>query len=429
MKQWRYSLILVAFVVPMVAVGTERHAVTLSKQRLISRSAHVNWQEMQLRIPKKALRKKTRIKLRNRGALEDTALPQPKPVFRVRSNVYSYHVQRKPEKTLTMRLDFDFSAYGKKRKKILFLPNGDTTWQALPTTMYRGKNQLQAPLPKRSGKLIIATHKTKRERPRKRTSYVGYGGTPFSDKAVVMDVESGKWLYTQKATQPQHIASITKLATVYTFLNQHPDLTEVVRYSSVYDRIGATVDLSSGDRIRLNDALFSTLMPSANNMATLLAYNSGMSQAEFVGQMNELATELHLSKTRFTEQTGLDDGNVSTPKNTARFALHVFQSFPELFQSAADMSTYSFDLRNSDERFTVESTNLFEGRGKYHVKAFKTGYYPGTAERTLAIWIEPRTGKGEIMVVLFGNPEYGTINDEAYELADWAFTNWRFHNY
>jgi D-alanyl-D-alanine carboxypeptidase len=409
--------------------GVERRDVTIPKTKVAHKRAVVNWQGMHIRIPKKALKKSARVKMRNRGALADLSLPTPNKKFRVRGEVYSYHVSGKLQKPLRVRLDFDFDHYGKRRKKILFLPSGGKKWQALPTTMLRRKNKLHAMLPEKSGRVLVVTHKVKRETPKKRSSHSSYRGTPYSDKAVVMDVESGKWLYSQKGKQQQHIASITKLATVYTFLNQDPDLTDVVRYDDNYDRIGATVEVEDGDKFRLTDALYSTLMPSANNMATLLSHNSGFSHAGFVTQMNILADDLNLGKTRFTEQTGLDDGNVSTPKNTARFALHVFQSYPRFFRAAAQSDAYSFDVRNRDERFVVESTNTFEGRGRYEVKGFKTGYYPGTAERTLAIWIQSTESKGEIMIVLFGNPNYGTINDEAYELADWAFRNWRFHNY
>lgn len=415
--------------IPTVSAATTRHNVILPAAQLTKRNTVVNWKGIELRFPKNALTKSTKVKLRNLGALEETALPQPKNVYRVRSEVYSYHIGRTLKKDVRARLDFRFADYGNKRKKILFLPTGEKKWKSLSTTMYKRKNVLDAQLPKRSGKLIAVTHKQKEERPKKQTSFVPFSGTPYSDKAVVMDVKSKKWLYTQKANQPQHIASITKLATVYVFLSQNPDLTQTVEYKDGYDRIGATVGLSGGDQLRLSHALYGTLMPSANNMATLLAHNSGFEPAEFVAQMNAIASDLQLSKTTFTEQTGLDDGNVSTPKNTAKYALHVFQAFPDYFQRASNMSTYSFGLENSDETFTVESTNKFEGAGKYRIKAFKTGYYPGTAERTLVIWVEHIRGKGEIIIVLFGNPVYNTINDEAYQLADWAFTNWRFHNY
>lgn len=432
MKQWR-SIIFVAaallVVAPHSVSAASRHAVLLSKQRVMTKRNVVRHRGMQLRIPKKALRARTRVQLSRVGELSTTDDPQPPSAFRTRSDVYAYAVDGTPKKPLRVRLRFNFDEYGKRRKTILFLPDGGKKWKALPTTMYRRKNQLHAQLPSARGQVMVATHKRKREAPKRRNGFAYYGGAPYSDKVAVMDVESGKWLYTKKANKPQHIASITKLATVYTFLGQQPELTDVVSYATIYERIGATVEIEEGDRLRLVDALYSTLMPSANNMAMLLSYNSGMTQSDFVEQMNTIADELNAGKTHFTEPTGLDDGNVSTPKNMARFALHVFQTYPRFFQNAADLNTYSYRLRNRDKRLTVESTNTFDGKGKYHVKAFKTGYYPGTAERTLAIWIEPTHGKGEIMVVLFGNPEYGTINDEAYEIADWAFTNWRFHNY
>lgn len=325
---------------------------------------------------------------------------------------------------------YDFSEKEEKRKYILYQAPKSDRWEKLDTTMHKKKGYLSARLPQRKGKLLVATHRYKKEIPKKRISFVSYAGTEYFDKAVVMDLRSKKFLYKQKANDTQHIASITKLVTVALFLEQQKDLDEMVSYNTSYDRIGATVSVKAGDVLTLRDVLYATLLPSANNMAVFLSDTTSYSEKEFVEKMNAFViTDLGLKNTQFIEPTGLHTHNRSSATDVALFASHIFQSYPKIFSRAASLKEYSFTIKNGEKKQTVVSTNLFDGKGKYRAKGFKTGYYPVTAERTLVLWIESKEKKGEIIVVLLGNPKYSTIFEEAYEIADWTFQNWKFHNY
>jgi D-alanyl-D-alanine carboxypeptidase len=145
--------------------------------------------------------------------------------------------------------------------------------------------------------------------------------------------------------------------------------------------------------------------------------------------MNTQAAAWHLGRTHFTDPTGLDVTDVSTAGNVARLARRLFMAYPDYFLAAADQSIYSFTLSDSGRQISVESTNKFNGHGVYRALAFKTGYYPGSAERTLVIEIEEIATGHKIIVVLLGDPQYDTINAEAEDLAAWTFANWDFHNY
>jgi D-alanyl-D-alanine endopeptidase (penicillin-binding protein 7) len=242
-------------------------------------------------------------------------------------------------------------------------------------------------------------------------------------------MKSGKFLYRQEASKQRSIASISKLATTLVFLESQPDLSDVITYSSDSDREGATVDLASGDQLTLEQVLMSTLIPSANNMAVTLSVNAGMDSAAFVSQMNAKVQAIGLKKTSFAEPTGLNPENVSTAGNIAKLARYAFKEFGDVYESAEASSTYTFSLANSDRTITVYSTNKFNGRGLYEAVAFKTGYLPGTADRTLVMEIREIATGHEIVVSLLGNPQYNTIFDEAYSLAYWTFHNWDFQNY
>jgi D-alanyl-D-alanine carboxypeptidase len=256
-----------------------------------------------------------------------------------------------------------------------------------------------------------------------------YNGTPYSDTAAVLDVRSGKFLYKQEAGKQRAIASISKIATSLVFLEANLDLSQTVVYASANDREGATVSLENGDELELRDVLMATLIPSANNMAQTLSVSAGTDTGTFVQKMNLRMQELGLRKTRFDEPTGLDPDNISTAGNIARLARYAFNIYPEIYQEAADTAVYQFSLRNSGESRTLYSTNKFDGRGLYEVVAFKTGYLPPYADRTLVMQIREIATGHEIIISLLGNPEYNTIFDEAYDLAYWTFHSWEFQNY
>ncbi|OGY90105.1 MAG: hypothetical protein A2458_03880 [Candidatus Kerfeldbacteria bacterium RIFOXYC2_FULL_38_9] len=301
----------------------------------------------------------------------------------------------------------------------------------LPTVTLAGDNNnvLASAPSQKNEQTIIAGHHVKKEHPVKKLNFQKFPGVTISDTAAVLDVKSGKFLYRQEATKQRAIASLSKLATSLVFLEDNPDLQKVISYASSNNRAGATVFLNNGEQLRLNDVLMSVLLPSANNMAQTLAVNTHYSYADFVVQMNNRMQELGLKKTQLVEPTGLNSRNVSCAGNLAKLGNFLFNKYPDIFLRAAQTPVYDIDLLNSVRNVTIYSTNRFDGRGKYDLLAFKTGFYPGTAERTLVVKIQDKASGGQIIVVLLGNTIYGTINEEAYQLADWAFNNWEFKNY
>lgn len=263
-------------------------------------------------------------------------------------------------------------------------------------------------------------------KPKKVSTFTPFSGTPNSDAAVVLDVASGKFLYRQEPRKPRPIASLTKLFTAFVFLETQPNFDQLVTYRKNYDQMGATVILEDGEEVSVKQVLMGTLIPSANNMAFMLSRMTLYTPEQFIAQINGRAEELRLGKTHIVEPTGLDPDNVSTAGNVARFANILFTQYADIFSEAASFGRYPYIAKNTNREIVLYSTNKFDGHGRFDVQAFKTGYLPGSAERTLVIKLRDRTTTKEILIVLLGNAEYGSIFDEAYQLADWTFNNFEF---
>ncbi len=420
----------VAVLIPAAAnAETDYYSTTQSGEQIFSHGVYLQWQEMSLHVPAGVHSEATRFRMRDRGVYSsDDVIPSLPKKYRSKKPVYAVFSSKDISDGMIVRLQLPEKKKNRMRR-IFYLSPGGTKWQRLRTEIDKDNGYAQAVLPNRLGKVVLATHRYKKERPIKSSSFSSYGVLPYSDTAAVIDVKSGKFLLRRQAKKQRPIASITKVATSLVFLESNPNLDQVISYSSSSDRMGAKVVLEGGDQLTLKQVLMGALIPSANNMAYTLSISTAWSNGEFIQQMNNRMAELGLKKTAFVEPTGLDSENTSTAGNIAKLTRYAFKAYPDIYSEAAQTRQYHYTLANSDRSVTLYTTNKFNGNGKYELIAFKTGYYPGTAERTLAIQLKDIATGHEIIVVLLGNPYYNTIFQEAYAVAEWTFNNWSFQNY
>jgi serine-type D-Ala-D-Ala carboxypeptidase (penicillin-binding protein 5/6) len=132
--------------------------------------------------------------------------------------------------------------------------------------------------------------------------------------------------------RPVPIASVAKVMTAYVVLKRYPLHAAdggprfVVSQEDVVDthtrrREGqSTVDVRAGEELTERDALMAILLPSANNIATLVAREVSGSVPSFVAEMNHTARMLGMSQTTYTDPSGYDDGTVSTALDQLRLA-------------------------------------------------------------------------------------------------------------
>jgi D-alanyl-D-alanine carboxypeptidase (penicillin-binding protein 5/6) len=78
------------------------------------------------------------------------------------------------------------------------------------------------------------------------------------------------------------------------------------------------VSITAGERLTERQALQALLLPSANNIAAVLARWDAGSEARFVARMNATARSLGMARTRYTDPSGYDDGTVSTAADQVR---------------------------------------------------------------------------------------------------------------
>ena len=133
-----------------------------------------------------------------------------------------------------------------------------------------------------------------------------------ANSAILADAETGKVLFEKSADKVLPMASTTKIMTALVAIENCP-LEKVV---TVDDRAvgteGSSVYLQKGEKMTMEDLVYSLLLQSANDAAAAIAFEISGSIEGFAGLMNKKAESLGLKSTHFTNPHGLDDDNHHT---------------------------------------------------------------------------------------------------------------------
>ncbi|MER5715022.1 D-alanyl-D-alanine carboxypeptidase [Streptomyces sp. NPDC002132] len=125
--------------------------------------------------------------------------------------------------------------------------------------------------------------------------------------------------------KPVAIGSVAKAMTAYVVLKGHtlksgeegPAITvdPTAEKEGGYDVSGGESTLNTvkaGDKLTLRQALSAVMIPSANNIARLLARWDAGNEAAFIAKMNATAKQLGMTNTTYTDASGLKETTVST---------------------------------------------------------------------------------------------------------------------
>ena len=195
-----------------------------------------------------------------------------------------------------------------------------------------------------------------------------------SKAVVVIDAQTGAEIFGKNADDIRAIASTTKIFVALAVRKKGLDLdgwTEITRVDVKQARGGARTRLDIRRVFNNKDLLRAMLMASDNRAPSALGRAAGMSPEQLVSAMNEIAKELHLKRTKFTDVTGLR-GNVSTAREMA-IALRSALEDEVLREIMAD----DFEVvvgKGGKPKIPYGNTNQALLAHKYDVVGGKTGY-------------------------------------------------------
>lgn len=243
---------------------------------------------------------------------------------------------------------------------------------------------------------------------------------------VVFDKNSNQILAAHDADTVWPVASLTKLVTADVVLDSGVDLTGIWSVLDEDDVGGAKLWVYDGSTFTIEDLFYSTLVGSANNAANALSRSSGLSSDEFLYAMNRRPFELGLAYTEFVDPTGIELGNVSTAREIARVAQHVFDEHEEVRRYTTTSTCY-VDVLSHGVQKRLTNTNWMLYYPEYddvYVTAGKTGYLIESGWN-LVVQLRPdsATEEQELLIIIFGADSRSNSFIDAEALADWAWEN------
>jgi len=213
---------------------------------------------------------------------------------------------------------------------------------------------------------------------------------------VIVDSKTGYVLEAQEARKKTQIGSLTKIATASVVLDwaeqKSGDLNQVVTIpqEAFAGIVENNIGFQPGDSITLRDLLYAALVQSDNIAAYTLAHHVGSQLGSllpgdvsskltpanaFVAQMNALAKQLKMERTRFVNPHGIDK-NVrpmpySTAEDMARLTRYAMNKASFRFYVSQKSRQISFDRGGQRLSYVLRNTN--ELLGTNGIDGVKTG--------------------------------------------------------
>jgi D-alanyl-D-alanine carboxypeptidase (penicillin-binding protein 5/6) len=228
-----------------------------------------------------------------------------------------------------------------------------------------------------------------------------------ANSALLMDDEGRHVYYSRDINQKVFPASTTKIMTVLVVLDRLK-LDDVVTIGrAATEVLPSKVELKAGEKYRVRDLLFATLLNSANDASVALAEAVAGSQAKFVVLMNQKALQLGARQTVFANPHGLPS---TSPQYTT--AYDMFLMFREalksqFFREAIKIRTMTvLSLEGRKIELRSHNKSLFKG-WKQRVYG-KTGYT--RAAQACFIGVVKKQNQS-LIVAVFGCPGSTRWND------------------
>ncbi|HUF56066.1 MAG TPA: serine hydrolase [Thermohalobaculum sp.] len=241
--------------------------------------------------------------------------------------------------------------------------------------------------------------------------------------AMVMDMRDGRVLHSRGADRRQHPASLTKMMTLYLTFEAVESgrigLDQRVRVSQHAARQPASkLYLKAGQTVSIRHLIRATATKSANDAAMVLAEAIGGSQAGFGEMMTRKARELGMPNTTFRNPHGLtQSGHLSTARDMAKLARHLFFDFPEYYGVFGQITTYAAGKQ-------VWSTNRRLLRSYRGAEGMKTGYTRAAGYNLVGI---ASRGSERIIAVVMGESSVASRTRRVAQLLDMGFSRAETH--
>ncbi len=234
--------------------------------------------------------------------------------------------------------------------------------------------------------------------------------------AIVIDADSGEVIHQDEADKVLHPASLTKIMTLLLVFEALSKKELSSRSSVTVSRYAASmspskVGLKPGQSMSVQDAVYSLVTKSANDISVALAEKIGGSEAQFARMMTAKAREIGMNKTRFVNASGLHDPRQqSTARDMATLGRYILKTYPQYYHVFGQKAFRYNGRLFRNHNHLMESYQGMDG--------IKTGYVAASGFNLVA---SAKRGNHRLIGVVFGGQSTSSRNSRMADLLDDGF--------
>jgi serine-type D-Ala-D-Ala carboxypeptidase (penicillin-binding protein 5/6) len=240
--------------------------------------------------------------------------------------------------------------------------------------------------------------------------------------AILIEAQSGTVLYDKNADQLVAPASLAKLMTAEVVFNELKEggikLDNEFNISvNAWRKGGApsggsTMFAILHSKVKVADLIQAVIIQSANDGCIALAEGIAGNENDFVRMMNSRAREIGLTKSNFTNPTGLPDPDMRvTVRELAKLAQHIIFTYPEYYRWYGERE-FTWNKIRQQNRNPLLPMNI-------GADGMKTGF---TNEAGYGLVGSAVQHGLRLIVVVNGLKSDKERADEAKRLLDWGFS-------
>ncbi len=242
-----------------------------------------------------------------------------------------------------------------------------------------------------------------------------------AQRAILLDAGDGSVLFQHKPDELAPPASMSKLMTLALVFRglksgQLKTSDEILMSVNAWRKGGAPSGTSAmmvpvNTKVTLDELVKGIAIQSGNDACIAVAEAMSGSEANFAKAMTEEARRIGLTKSTFTNATGLQDENhLMTVRELALLARHIISEYPDYYQVFGQK-----EFLYKKHKFYNRNPLLFLGIG---ADGLKTGH---TAEAGFGLVASAVQEGKRLIVVVAGHANAEERKTEAAKLLEWGF--------
>lgn len=249
--------------------------------------------------------------------------------------------------------------------------------------------------------------------------------------AILMDYDTGEYLFVKNHKDMIAPASMSKLMTVYVLLSKVKEgeisledkfvVSEKAWRKGGAASGGSTMFLKIGQEVSVEDLIKGIVIQSGNDACITVAENLAGSEEEFAAVLNETAEKIGLMNASFMNSTGLPHPKHKiSVEDLAKLARRIISEFPEFYHFFKQKEFTFNGIKQGNRNPLLYSLKGADG--------LKTGH---TDEAGFCLTGSVERGDRRLIEVLAGLESNKERSEETENLMTWGFAsfdNYKFFN-